>query len=111
MTLFTPVERLEDCSLLEAQLGTGRTHQIRVQLAHLSYPVAGDDKYGDFEFNRSLARRGLKRMFLHASRVAFDHPVTGTRVELMSPLPAELRHFLDTQGMPDSSVNDSLSHA
>jgi 23S rRNA pseudouridine955/2504/2580 synthase len=94
-TVFTLLERLEDICVLEALLGTGRTHQIRVQLAHLDHPIAGDDKYGDFEFNRSLARRGLKRMFLHAWRLGFEHPVTGTRVDLTAPLAADLQRFLD----------------
>ncbi len=81
-------------SLLEATLDTGRTHQIRVQLAHLGSPVAGDDKYGDFELNRRLAKQGLKRMFLHAHRLAFDHPLTGAPVALAAPLPPELAQFL-----------------
>ena len=63
--------------LLEAELLTGRTHQIRVHLAHLGFPIAGDDKYGDFALNKSLQREGLKRMFLHAARVEFRHPLTG----------------------------------
>ncbi len=90
--------RLRDCyrefSLLEATLDTGRTHQIRVQLAHLGFPVAGDEKYGDFELNRRLTRQGLRRMFLHAQALAFDHPLTGARIELAAPLPDELGRFL-----------------
>lgn len=66
-TVFRLLARWEHFSLLEAHLKTGRTHQIRVHLAHLGYPVAGDEKYGDFALNRVLARDGLKRMFLHAS--------------------------------------------
>src|SRR6185295_9684728 len=61
-------------SLVEAELKTGRTHQIRVHLAHLGHPVAGDDKYGDFALNKLLARQGLKRMFLHSSRTVIEHP-------------------------------------
>ena len=94
-TVFTLVERLTEFSLLEALLGTGRTHQIRVQLAHLDHPIAGDDKYGDFELNRALARLGLKRMFLHAWRLGFEHPITGARVDLTAPLPADLQRFFD----------------
>jgi 23S rRNA pseudouridine955/2504/2580 synthase len=89
-TRFRLRERLGELSLLEATLETGRTHQIRVQLAHLGFPVAGDEKYGDFELNRRLAKRGLKRMFLHAHVLAFDHPLTGARIELAAPLPADL---------------------
>jgi 23S rRNA pseudouridine955/2504/2580 synthase len=92
-TVFHLVERSAEFSLLEAQLLTGRTHQIRVHLAHLGHPVLGDDKYGDFELNRRLRKEGLKRMFLHAAKLSFDHPVTGGKVELASPLPGELEKF------------------
>jgi 23S rRNA pseudouridine955/2504/2580 synthase len=81
-------------SLLEAELKTGRTHQIRVHLAHLGFPIAGDDKYGDFALNRELTKQGLKRMFLHASRVALTHPHTGAALRLEAPLPADLRDFV-----------------
>ena len=80
--------------LLEAELETGRTHQIRVHLAHLGNALAGDDKYGDFEWNRRLAKEGLKRMFLHARRMTFKHPVSGAAVRVESPLPAELERYL-----------------
>lgn len=94
-TRFELVRALGDFSLLSASIATGRTHQIRVQLAHLGYPVAGDDKYGDFELNRTLAKRGLKRMFLHAAELAFAHPATGAPVRLAAPLPPELAAFVD----------------
>src|SRR2546428_731550 len=61
-------------SLLEAELATGRTHQIRVHLTHLGFPLAGDDKYGDFAWNKALAKQGLKRMFLLAWRLSLPHP-------------------------------------
>lgn len=93
-TQFRLQERCGRFSLLEATLDTGRTHQIRVQLAHLGFPVAGDDKYGDFELNRQLAKQGLKRMFLHAHRLAFEHPLSGAPVELAAPLPPELARFV-----------------
>ncbi len=83
-------------SLVEAELKTGRTHQIRVHLAHLGYPVVGDDKYGDFPLNKELARRGLKRMFLHAFKAVIRHPRSGERLELEAPLPADLKKFLAT---------------
>jgi 23S rRNA pseudouridine955/2504/2580 synthase len=92
-TVFHLVERSPEFSLLEAQLLTGRTHQIRVHLAHLGHPVLGDDKYGDFELNRRLRKEGLKRMFLHAAKLSFDHPVSEAKVELVSPLPGELEKF------------------
>ncbi len=81
-------------SLLEAELKTGRTHQIRVHLAHLGFPIAGDDKYGDFALNKELARQGLKRMFLHACKTVISHPQSGATLVLEAPLPEELRAFL-----------------
>ena len=85
-------------SLLEVTLKTGRTHQIRVHLATEGHPILGDDKYGDFELNKALARSnlvtGLKRMFLHAWRLQFNHPLSGERIELLAPLPSELENFV-----------------
>jgi 23S rRNA pseudouridine955/2504/2580 synthase len=85
-------------SLLEVTLKTGRTHQIRVHLATEGHPILGDDKYGDFELNKSLSRShqmmALKRMFLHAWRLQFNHPVSGERIELLAPLPTELESFV-----------------
>ena len=92
-TIFRLVERGPEYSLLEAELLTGRTHQIRVHLAHLGHPVLGDDKYGDFELNRKLRKLGLKRMFLHAAKLEFVHPLTGETLALSSPLPADLERF------------------
>lgn len=94
-TRFERAGEYDGFTLLRATLDTGRTHQIRVQLAHLGLPVAGDDKYGDFELNRALAKRGLKRMFLHAAELEFTHPATGERLALRAPLPADLQGFLD----------------
>lgn len=93
-TVFNLMQRWPGFSLLEAELMTGRTHQIRVHLAHLGYPIAGDDKYGDFARNRELARQGLKRMFLHAHRIAFRHPLGGQELCIEAPLAQELRQFL-----------------
>lgn len=81
----------EGFSLLEVTIKTGRTHQIRVHLASAGHPIAGDDKYGDFELNRQLARAGLKRMFLHAWRLRLTHPVTKSVLELQAELPLELK--------------------
>ena len=75
------IDRLGEFSLVLARLDTGRTHQIRVHLAHEGTPIAGDDKYGDFALNRELTRKGFKRMFLHAWRLEFDHP-DGRRIRL-----------------------------
>lgn len=92
-------ERWAEYSLLDVELKTGRTHQIRVHLAHVGFPLCGDDKYGDFALNKALETRGLKRMFLHAARLAFVHPVTGQSIELSSGLPQELTSFIETLGV------------
>jgi len=93
-------------SLLEVTIKTGRTHQIRVHLASEGMPIAGDDKYGDFEHNKALARTGvavsLKRMFLHAWRLQCNHPATGARMELLADLPEELAQFL-TRVLPQAA--------
>jgi len=94
-----------DYSLLEVTIKTGRTHQIRVHLASEGFPILGDDKYGDFELNKSLARAdarpGLKRMFLHAWRLQLNHPVSGERLQLLADLPAELAQFA-AAALPDA---------
>ena len=93
-TIFTLQKSWPEFSLLEAELKTGRTHQIRVHLAHLGFPIAGDDKYGDFARNKELMKRGLKRMFLHAHSIAFNHPLTGEPLQITAPLPPELEKFI-----------------
>jgi len=103
-TVFHRLAAGPGSSLLEARLLTGRTHQIRVHLAHLKHPVLGDEKYGDFELNKALRRKGLKRMFLHASRLALRHPGTGEALVLESPLPAELARFAE-------SIREAPAHA
>ena len=95
ITLVKVAERLVGCTLLEVTIKTGRTHQIRVHLASQGHPIAGDDKYGDFEWNKVLQKQGLKRMFLHAWRLQFSHPATGKRVELKSNLPSELQLYVN----------------
>ncbi|GAA5184643.1 RluA family pseudouridine synthase [Niveibacterium umoris] len=88
------VARWERFSLVEVQIKTGRTHQIRVHLTHLGFPLAGDDKYGDFALNKALQKEGLKRMFLHAASLVVPHPVSGEPLELAAPLPDELAQFV-----------------
>jgi len=95
-TIFYLKEHLGDYSLLEAELITGRTHQLRVQLVHLGYPIVGDDKYGDFALNKVLQKRGLKRMFLHSTETTLKHPLTGETLTLVAPLPPELQKFVDS---------------
>ena len=93
-TVFRLLARWADMSLLEAQLKTGRTHQIRVHLAHLGFPILGDEKYGDFALNKTLKRDGLKRMALHAWRMNFHHPLTATPIECVAPLPAGIGNYI-----------------
>lgn len=97
-TIFTLKQRLGDFALLEAELKTGRTHQIRVHVAHLGFPIVGDDKYGDFELNRRMARgefgERFGRMFLHAASTQLAHPVTGEPLGLVSALPDECEAIL-----------------
>ena len=98
-TIFNRLRQYDDYTLLEAELKTGRTHQIRVHLSASGFVIAGDDKYGDFALNRQLQkadakRNRLKRMFLHAYMIAFIHPETGEMVRINSPLAVECEHFL-----------------
>ena len=90
VTLVKVAQKSERFTLLEVTIKTGRTHQIRVHLASEGFPIAGDDKYGDFEINKTLQKQGLKRMFLHAWRLQFNHPATHERVELLAELPSDL---------------------
>ena len=95
-THFVLKQQFDGYALVEARLKTGRTHQIRVHLANLGLPIVGDDKYGDFALNKSLASSGkLGRMFLHAASLRCKHPVTGEPLALEAPLPPELQGFLD----------------
>jgi 23S rRNA pseudouridine955/2504/2580 synthase len=103
-TIFTLRDRYGSYSLLEAQLKTGRTHQIRVHLAHLGFPIVGDDKYGDFELNRRVSRGeyGFRfaRMFLHSAQVCFAHPADGRTLQLEAPLPDDCRSLLKAVARP-----------
>lgn len=100
ITLVKVARRLGAFTLLEVTIKTGRTHQIRVHLASQGHPIVGDDKYGDFELNKSLQRQGLKRMFLHAWRLQFRHPATQEAVALEAPLPDDLRLFAERHAQP-----------
>ena len=97
ISLVKVVRTVADLTLLDVTIKTGRTHQIRVHLAHHGHPIVGDPKYGDFARNKALAReRGFGRMALHARHLAFDHPLDGHRMALDSALPAEWRVLLET---------------
>ena len=87
-THFTLERALPGTSLLRLRLDTGRTHQIRVHMRAIGHPVCGDPEYG------TAGVLGLTRQFLHAARLAFEHPFTGQRVDVCSPLPADLRDAL-----------------
>lgn len=103
-TVFRLLARWPQFSLLEAQLKTGRTHQIRVHAASLGFPILGDEKYGDFELNRTLPKVGLKRMALHAHSMQFKHPVSQALMTLHAPLPDDFKPFVEKlllQGKPD----------
>jgi 23S rRNA pseudouridine955/2504/2580 synthase len=104
-TVFILLRKFDQFALLEAELKTGRTHQIRVHLASSGFAIAGDDKYGDFALNRALlkadeTRGALKRMFLHAHQITFTHPETGKPVTLNAPLAPECDRFLKSLGKP-----------
>jgi 23S rRNA pseudouridine955/2504/2580 synthase len=100
ITLVKVMRHYEGYTLLDVTIKTGRTHQIRVHLAHHGQPIVGDDKYGDFAVNRDFARGtgldGIRfdRMFLHARRLAFEHPGTGEQLVLEAVLPAECVRLL-----------------
>ncbi len=95
ITLVRVARTVGPYTLLEVTIKTGRTHQIRVHLASQGHPIAGDDKYGDFEHNKLLQKMGLKRMFLHAWQLKFQHPQSHRPVSLQAPLPSELQKFVD----------------
>lgn len=94
-TLFIQQKNTDIAQLAEVKLFTGRTHQIRVHAAWMEHPVAGDDKYGDRDFNKTMKSFGLKRLFLHAWRLTITHPLTGETLPLEAPLPAVLNDVIN----------------
>ncbi len=88
-THFTLERTLPRTALLRLRLDTGRTHQIRVHLQAIGHPVCGDPEYG------TAGMLGLERQFLHSARLAFEHPVSGERIDVSSPLPADLQRALE----------------
>ena len=99
-TIFQLIERFGDVSYLSVDLKTGRTHQIRVHAQYCGHPLVGDEKYGNFEMNKAIAKGCLgmpfKRMFLHAAHLSFKHPVTGAPMEISAPLPRECDELITT---------------
>lgn len=93
LTRFGVLDQFAGASLVEAELETGRTHQIRVHCQLAGHPLAGDGKYGDDNFNATVKKQGLNRLFLHASQLSFVSPASNKRISVMAPLPAELAAF------------------
>lgn len=92
---FQPQGFFGPATLMDIRLYTGRMHQARVHAAFSGHPIAGDDKYGERDFNRELRQVGLRRLFLHAARLRFAHPATGAKIEVESSLPNELAAVLE----------------
>ena len=93
LTFFREMEQYPGARLMQATLGTGRTHQIRVHAAHIGHPLAGDPKYGDREMNKRFREMGLHRLFLHAAHLSFE--LDGRLYSFSAPLPDDLKTFLD----------------
>ncbi|MCP1375080.1 RluA family pseudouridine synthase [Dyella lutea] len=102
LTFFQEMEQYPGARLMQATLGTGRTHQIRVHAAHIGHPLAGDPKYGDKEANKRFRGRGLHRLFLHASHMSFE--LDGRSYGFSAPLPDDLKSFLDSLGTKGKSA-------
>jgi 23S rRNA pseudouridine955/2504/2580 synthase len=95
VTHYKVLKQTRRCALLECRIETGRTHQIRRHLAAIGHPVAGDRRYGDFQFNRQArVQWGLRRLFLHAQSIEFPHPRSGQKTRVSAPLPAELQDVI-----------------
>ncbi|MGH8120843.1 MAG: RluA family pseudouridine synthase [Gammaproteobacteria bacterium] len=94
-TFVDPQRKINGATLVQIEIATGRTHQIRVHAAQCGHPVAGDPKYGDRDFNRILKRAGLHRMFLHAEALVLTLPQTGKTTTIRAPMPDELENFLE----------------
>jgi len=109
LTRFRPLAITPLASLVEAQLFTGRTHQVRVHATHINYPIAGDPKYGDEEFNRIMREHGLKRLFLHAWRLEFTLEDPRQTISVTAPLDLSLQQVLQRLDMAFDQAR--LSHA
>ena len=99
VSTFRPLSVGKKASLMEIHIETGRTHQIRVHATHLGHPIAGDDKYGDKEFNREMREMGLSRLFLHARSLAFTLAEPHNSIAVNAPLDDELTQVLDKLGL------------
>lgn len=106
-TRFRLLESYGEASLVEAELETGRTHQIRVHAAYAGHPLAGDEKYGNENFNRSLRSKGLRRLFLHAHYLAFHDPDNNRDIEVSAPLDDKLRRVISNLESVSSPLSGS----
>jgi len=100
MTVFRPITRFAEATLVDVELKTGRTHQIRVHAAHIGHPLAGDAKYGDAAFNRQMRDLGLTRLMLHAHLLEFSLPLAADRITLSAQLDPDLKAVLDRLESP-----------
>jgi 23S rRNA pseudouridine955/2504/2580 synthase len=110
-TAFTPLSTCATASLMRVRPHTGRTHQIRVHATAVQMPIAGDDRYGDREFNRELRKVGLTRLFLHASSLKFRHPTSAQMLHIQAPLPDDLALVAKQLGLdhvPQGKRGDEL---
>lgn len=96
-TRFRCITVYQDTTLVEASPFTGRTHQIRVHALWLGHAIIGDERYGNKETNKAFRQRGYKRLFLHAHKLQFAHPVTGEVLSLVAPLADDLQALLDKE--------------
>jgi 23S rRNA pseudouridine955/2504/2580 synthase len=107
-THFRFLQAYPGASLMEAELKTGRTHQIRVHAQYAGHPLAGDNRYGDSLWNRTLRKQGLKRLFLHAHFVAFQDRKRGREIEVSAPLSGDLRNLIQQiEATPDKGTDSS----
>jgi len=95
VTRITRAFHMPGLTLCQVAIHTGRTHQIRVHLQHAGHPVLGDDKYGDFDLNRGMAKNGVRRLFLHAAELKLRHPLSGAALAFKAALPGEMKKFVE----------------
>jgi len=95
LTIFRPIQYFKNFTLLNADLKTGRNHQIRLHAAHVGFPVVGDSKHGDFAFNRECKKMGFKRMFLHAAEISYQLPNSRVKTTIKAPMSDELKRFIE----------------
>jgi 23S rRNA pseudouridine955/2504/2580 synthase len=105
LTVFEPIKKYGDAMLVKATLHTGRTHQIRVHARHRSHPLAGDEKYGDRDFNKKIREFGVKRLFLHSHLIEFTLPSSGQTIKVIAPLAQELQESLDKIELFQNSIS------